>query len=300
MTSLMKGIDMDARKVIDSHIHFWDFEAHRSWYPGLGPWAEAVGKPGHFRTHMPADLKKAQDVLDVVGVVHVSAVSDPQTYLAEKAWLEGVLDSFDGATATIGTINPQLPATEIVEHLEQLAESPRFRGVRVFFDGFDPGSKAAQTVLSWLDERNAVFDVMASPENMKEWASFLSDYPNVTKVLEHLGATHGVRGPQGFSVWAESMRRAAGETDWLCKFSGLGMHLPDLAPTSVEPWLESAVDAWGWDRLIWGSNNPPDTFADDEQTQSRTMVDLVEAAADEAQAQAFFYDNANRVYRVMS
>jgi predicted TIM-barrel fold metal-dependent hydrolase len=248
---------------------------------------------------MPADHKKAQNVLDVVGVVHVSAVSDPQTYLAEQAWLEGVLDSFDGAAVTIGTVDPQLPATEIVEHLEQLGESPRFRGVRVFFEGFDPGSNAAQTVLSWLNERHAVYDVLASPENVMEWASFLGDYPNVTKVLEHLG-THGAKDPEGFSVWAESMRRVAGETDWLCKFSGLGMHLPDLAPTSVEPWLASAVDAWGWDRLVWGSNNPPDTFADDEQTQSRTMVDLVEAAADEAQAQAFFHDTANRVYAVMS
>jgi predicted TIM-barrel fold metal-dependent hydrolase len=290
---------MDKRRIIDSHIHFWDFEAHRDWYPGLGPWAESVGKPGHFRTHMPADHKKAQDVLDVVGVVHVSAITKQQTHLAEDAWLEGVLDTFDGAAVTMGTIDPQAPVDEILRDLDRLGESPRFRGVRVIVDGFEPGSKEAKAILSWLDERHAVYDVLASQENAMEWASFLNNYPNVTKVLEHLGV-HGAHGSAGFSAWADHMRQTANETDWLCKFSGLGMHLPDLTPATVEPWLETAVDAWGWDRLVWGSNNPPDTFADDEQTQSRTIVDLVEASADEAQAQAFFHDNADRAYRVMS
>ena len=228
---------MDKRRIIDSHIHIWDFEAHEDWYPGLGPWAAALGKPGHFRTYMPADHHEAQDIFDLAGVVHVSAVSNPQTYLAEKDWLEGALDAFPIPAVTIGTFDPLLPTEEIVQHLEQLGESPRFRGVRVFFEGFDPGSKVAQTVLSWLDDRHAVFDVLAGPDNVMEWASFLSYYPNVTKVLEHLG-TPGGTDPESFSVWAESMRQAAEGTDWLCKFSGLGMHLPDLAPTSVEPWLD--------------------------------------------------------------
>jgi len=285
----------DVPSIIDSHVHFWDLDAHQ-WYPQLHGWAEYLGRPGHFRNHLPADYAQAQDAYDVAGLVHVSATTAPHAYLDEAAWLEPVLASFPGHAVMLGTVDPELSSAEIVEHLDRQGASARFRGLRVF-EGLQCGSEAARTILAWLDEREAVFDLVTGAQDFAAWADFLAGYPRVRVVLEHLGSPAGA---DDLAPWTEAMHRAADTTDWVCKFSGLGMILPDLTVASVEPWLDAAVDAWGWERLAYGSNMPIDTLADSHARLAATVRELVAAKADPGQARAFFHDTANTAYAVTS
>lgn len=115
---------------------------------------------------------------------------------------------------------------------------------------------------------------------------------NLPVVLEHLGSPADT-GEDGRARWADAMRETARATGWTCKFSGLGMVLPEITPATVRPWLDAAVDAWGWDRLMFGSNMPMDAMAVGHEALLGAMLGLVGLSPD---AHRFFYENARRAY----
>lgn len=280
-------------QIIDSHAHLWE-PRERDWYPVLHGYAERFGRPVLLDRHLLADYLANQPSATVAGLVHVSATTNGHTYLDEARWVEEELGTAPVASATIGTVDPALPAADLVAHLDRQAESPRFRGVRVY-RGLEPGSAAAGVILSWLDGRGLVFDLAAAAASLPEWARTLEAFPDLTVVLEHLGSP-GDASPDGMARWAAAMREAARSTTWTCKFSGLGMLLPEITAQSVRPWLESAADAWGWERLMFGSNMPMDALAVDHEGLLGAVRAPVAALADADEARRFFYENARRAY----
>lgn len=192
------------------------------------------------------------------------------------------------------SVDPRLPVADLLAHLDLQAEDPRFRGVRVF-GGLEPGSAAGDAILSWLDRRGLVFDLVAGPASLPAWVRALEAFPDLTVVLEHLGSPEDA-GQDGRARWAGAMRKAAAATGWTCKFSGLGMLLTEITADAVRPWLELAVDAWGWERLVFGSNMPMDAITVSHEGLLGTVRELVASTAGAADAHRFFYDNARRAY----
>ncbi|WP_243772893.1 amidohydrolase family protein [Actinomadura barringtoniae] len=284
---------MDEVQIVDAHVHLWEPGA-RDWYPDLHAYAAHLGKPVLLERHLLADYLAHQPSVGVAGIVHVSATTAPHAYLDEARWLEGELGSEPVASVTIGTVDPELPVGELVAHLDRQAQSPRFRGIRVF-GGLKPGSAACDAILSWLAERGLVFDLVADPGTLSTWVRTLEAFPDLSVVLEHLGSPGDVS-PEGRARWADEMGEAARATDWLCKFSGLGMVLSEFDRDSVRPWLEAAVDAWGWDRLLFGSNMPMDAMTVSHEGLLDTVVGLVTSTGTTSEGRRFFSENARQVY----
>jgi len=73
---------------------------------------------------------------------------------------------------------------------------------------------------------------------------------------------------------------------------------PGFTADTLRPYVEHMIDAFGWDRVVWGSDHPVAT------TTGGTLTDWVNAsrtivggASAEEQA-ALFHRNAERIYKV--
>ncbi|WP_436701403.1 amidohydrolase family protein [Nocardioides sp. BYT-33-1] len=281
--------------IVDAHAHLWD-PAANPWYPRLHSFAEATASPWLLDRHRYVDLAAHHPGLTLAGVVHVAASSAPHAYLDEARWLDAERAGAPVPIVSIGTVDPQLPVAELVAHLDEQATYGHLRGIRVF-PGIEPDAPGTAPLLDWLAERGLVFDLVATPGSLPAWATLLAGRPGLRVVLEHLGSPHDLS-PDGYAAWRAAMRRAAAETDWRCKFSGLGMVLPTVTGTTLRPWLEDAVAAWGWDRLLFGSNMPIDSRRVRHPDLLAAIVPLVGELARPAEAARFFADNARAAYRL--
>lgn len=280
--------------VVDAHVHLWSV-AQNPWYPALARMAEQLDRDDLLLDFLPSEYAEAAGQFTVGSFVHVSATTAGRAYLDEQAWVEDVADRAGLDLVVVGTVDPALPTSKIIADLEKQAQSRRFRGVRVLYD-FDPGSPAADTVLRWLDDGGYVFDLVAQPRGMEPWLAALESYPGLTIVLEHCGWPRSTEIADR-NQWRDAIRACAERTNALCKVSGLGMVTGDLSEQSLRPWIEEAIDAFGWQRIAFGSNMPIETIAGTYQQQISSLQRIVEGASDVEQ-EAFYAGNARRYYKL--
>lgn len=278
--------------VVDAHVHLWSV-TQNDWYPALRQMADELHQPDLYRDFLPGDYRSAAGDLSVTAYVHVSATTAHRTYLHEQRWVEQLAQHDGLQLATIGTVDPSMSARDIVCDLERQAESEHFRGVRVLYD-FPPTSDAARVVLDWLNARDYVFDLATQPPEIPGWLATLDRYPDLTVVLEHCGwptSTEDAAREQ----WSKAIRACAERTNALCKVSGLGMATGDLSSSALQPWVEGTIDAFGWDRVAFGSNMPIESMAGSYRQLFESLQTILSSASPE-EIQAFYSTNARRYY----
>jgi L-fuconolactonase len=271
MTSTTTG-ERVIEKVIDAHVHWWRL-SENPWYPGLPAWADALppGVGDGFNRDFDVDVYRSEAPLEVSGFVHVSAVTAPHTHLDELAWVEAQADEHGLDVRVVGTVDPSLSAAEITADLDRQAASDRFVGVRVLY-GFEPDSPATPAVLGWLAEHGKVLDLVSHPGQADGWLRTLAAYDGLRVVLEHTGWPES---PEDGAAWRQAMARLAGETDMVCKVSGLGMAFMDLSLDTLRPWVEGALETFGSDRLLFGSNMPIETVGGTYVELTGALTELV-------------------------
>jgi predicted TIM-barrel fold metal-dependent hydrolase len=277
--------------VVDAHVHLWEV-SRRDWYPGLEDFATSVDTD-LYRDFLIGDYRTAAGDFDVNKFVHVSAVTKPGSYLDETEWIDAYARENDLDLVIIGSVDPTLDAGKLMTDLERQAASSRFRGVRVLY-GLEPGSEAAKTVLSWLQAHNFIFEVSSQPDTAADWVEILRRYPELDVVIEHTGWPAGTD-PFSRSAWESAINSYATETNALCKISGLGMTTRELSETALRPWIEKAIDVFGWDRVAFGSNIPIEHMAGDYTQLRETLGSIIGTAAEHEQ-ERFYAANAERVY----
>lgn len=279
--------------IVDAHVHLWP-ASQTDWYPGLEDFAKNVGAD-LYRDFLIDDYRTAAGGFGVDKYVHVSAVTKPGSYIDETEWVDTHAADNDLDLAIIGTVDPTLDAAKIMTDLERQAAFSRFRGIRVL-SGLEPGSDAAKTILSWLQAHNLIFEVSSQPDKAAEWTRALRRYPDLDVVIEHAGWPAGID-PASQSGWESAIASYASETDALCKISGLGMTTRDLSDVALRPWIEKAIDVFGWDRVAFGSNIPIEHMAGTYSQLQESLSTIIGAAAEHEQ-ERFWASNAERFYKI--
>lgn len=209
--------------------------------------------------------------------------------------MDALADEHGLSLVIVGSIDPEAPEAAMLADLDDQARSARFRGVRVF-PGIALDHAAVPALLGWLERRGHVFDLVTGPSRMAEWAAVLERFPGLTVALEHTGSPEST-GTEGFTAWRGALTAFAARTGAVCKVSGLGMATLDLSEKTLRPWVETAVDAFGWDRVLFGSNMPIETMAG-PFSQWISTVDAVIGAAAADEQKRFYAVNAARTYRI--
>jgi L-fuconolactonase len=132
-------------------------------------------------------------------------------------------------------------------------------------------------------------------EQLPDVVALADAVPGLSIVLDHLG-----KPPIGGAVldpaWLAALRDLASRPNVTAKLSGLPAEVgPGWQADDVLPVLDSAADAFGLDRLMFGGDWPVSRPYLQWQTAVTAWLARV---ADDAAADAVLWSTAERVYRV--
>ncbi len=208
------------------------------------------------RRYEPADLAPLLDACDVSRTVLVqSAASDEDTdYMFEVA------GDFDRVAAIVGWCRLD-DAAAAGARLDELQKRPKLRGIRhLIHQERDPHwllRPAIAESLSLLAERRLLLELPAVyPHHLGDVPELAARHPELTLVIDHLGKPP--LGSAEIARW-ESLLRAAAEPANVCaKISGLNTATPkpNWSADDLQPAVDVAVEAFGPDRLMYGSDWP--------------------------------------------
>lgn len=295
--------------MIDAHHHLWDPRAREyDWLSGGQPWAsdEDLAKLRHPFTL--AELGPLTTDAGVTGTVVVQTVDDEwetRDLLALAAGIDldgnAVPSSHDNRllAGVVGWVDVTSPDVEgAVARLRAQPGGSFLRGIRhPLLSEPDPAWLTRPEVLHGLrglGNTGLCFDVIALRHQLGSAVAAARSVPGVSFVLNHLGGPPvGTGEHPGDGTWASTVRRLGELSNVTCKLSGV--HGPSVRASTLRPYYDTVLEAFGPDRLMFGSDWPVSSLA---ATYGEVCAVYRELTADlTASEQAAIFDRtARRVY----
>jgi L-fuconolactonase len=236
---------------IDTHTHFYDPSR-----PEGVPWPPP-DDPLLHRTVLPAEFRRLAEPLGIGGTVVVEA----SPWVEDNQWVLDLAANEPFLMGLVGHLKPGHPG--FADHLERFARNRRFRGIRTGLWGvkFDPAQDAMLQDLARLADRDLALDVLIGPDQLPAVAQLAEQLPTLRLVIDHC-ANVRIDGKTPPANWQDGLRRCSDHRNIFMKVSGLveGTGRTDgSAPDDPEfyrPVLDAVWEAFGEDRVVFGSNWP--------------------------------------------
>lgn len=273
-------------RIIDSHIHFW--HPDRFSYPWLAG-VEKLNRP-FLRPDFAADAEG----VEIAGIVFVEADRLPEQGLEEARWVA----SLENAPDAIVAFAPLEQGDAVRPHLEQLAQMVKVAGVRRLIQdeglGFATQPRFVEGV-RLLANYDLSFDICIRHFQLPDVIELVEQCPDVRFVLDHLGKP-GIKARE-IDAWQRNIGMLAQADNVSCKLSGMVTEAgAGWTPVDLKPYVDSVVSAFGYGRLMYGSDWPPVRLAATYSTWWETINQLV--SGDATDRQMLFCDNAKAFYRL--
>ena len=270
---------------IDSHQHFWRYDAAQyPWIPQDSPL---------HRDWLPNDLAP---LLTASGLDGCVAVQARQT-VEESRWLLELAERAPIIKGVVGWVD--LRSESVGQQLAELADHPKFRGVRhVAQDEPDVNFLIGadfQRGIGALHQFGLTYDLLVFPKQLPAAIELVRKFPEQAFVLDHV-AKPPVKAAT-LSPWREQIRELAKAPNVLCKVSGLVTEADHTAwrPADFTPFLEVIFDAFGEDRLMFGSDWPVCLLAGSYERVFKLVEDYARPLPAGGRAR-LFGENATRFY----
>lgn len=272
---------------IDAHQHFWRYT------PAEYGWIDEPMRAIR-RDFLPADLAPLLAAHRVDGTVAVEARMD----LREVRWLLELARAHSFIRGVVGWVPLTDPALGGI--LDTLIADPCFKGARHVVQGQPPGfldDPAFNAGVRELTARRLTYDILIFAHQLEEAIRFVDRHPNQAFILDHI-AKPVVSGPPP-AAWARALGELARRPNVACKFSGVVTEVPGWTwtPDLLQPYFESALAAFGADRLMFGSDWPVCLVASD-YARWFAFVDSATAALSAPERERILGGTATAVYRL--
>jgi len=232
---------------LDSHQHFWQFSpTEHGWMTDR---YAAIR-----RDFSPEDLAPHLAAAGIAGTVTVQA----RESRAETDWLLALADRHPWITAVVGWADLCDPAAE--EEIGRIARHPKLAGVRmVIHDRPDvdfADSPEHRRGIAHLAAHGLTYDLLLKPPHMPAAIRLVDRFPEQDFVVDHL-AKPEIAGRR-FSPWKEQLAELARRPRVYAKLSGLVTEADwrQWKQADIRPYLDHALDCFGADRLMLGSDWP--------------------------------------------
>jgi L-fuconolactonase len=275
---------------IDTHLHLFD----TSRFPY--DWIEGPYAPLARHTGLGVPVPDAAAV-GVTGFVVVEATGTP----AETAWLLETARESAAIRGVVGWID--LAADDVGEEIDRLGSTGA--GTLVGFRRSaqsepDAGWLAQLEVsrgLKAVGSADLVFDLLVRPPQLAVAVEVVARLSDVRFVLDHLGKPTLETGD--IAEWAKTLRLLATFPNVAAKISGLVTEASWSSWTidDLRPAFDIAVDAFGPERLMFGSDWPVASLAADYGTVVETAATLIDGFS-AAEKHAFWSGTAEQWYRL--
>jgi len=233
--------------VIDSHHHFWRYE------PSKYAWiSESMGVLR--RDYLPPDLHREITAAGVNGVISVQA----RQTVDETQRLLDFADQNDFIRGVVGWVPLTSPAVE--QDLQRFTERPKLKAVRhvlqdepdddyMLDDDFNRGIGA-------LKDFGLRYDILIFERHLAQAIQLVDRHPDQVFILDHI-AKPRIR-ERIISPWKENLREPARRPNVYCKLSGIATEADHRSwtPQQLRPYMQTALDAFGPRRIMFGSDWP--------------------------------------------
>jgi L-fuconolactonase len=232
---------------IDAHHHLWRYN------PAEYGWIDET-MAGLRRDFLAADLMAEIGPAGIDGTVVVQA----RQTLEETRWL---LDQAEGCAAIRGVVGwAPIAGEEFPGLMEEFEDRPKLKGLRHVIQGekdenyilredFNSGIRA-------LQGSGLVYDILIYERHLPQTVEFVDEHPEQVFVLDHMAKPLIAAGQM--EPWAGWVRELGQRENVWCKVSGMATEA-DWAGWSAEglrPYLDVAVEAFGLERIMVGSDWP--------------------------------------------
>jgi L-fucono-1,5-lactonase len=273
--------------VIDAHFHVWRLD--RGDYDWLA--AEDASLRRDFSVQHWTAAAAATPVR--AGILVEAAQSAAETDFV----LSVAREHADLVLGVVGWAD--LAADDAPARVERLAADPSIVGIRPWLQAIeDPDwilSPAVARGLAAIEAAGLVYEALIRPVHLSRVAEVARRQPGLRIVVDH-GAKPDIA-RDAFQPWADDLRRVAAAGDIYGKVSGLLTEAGTRTDAgSLRPYVETVLDAFGPDRVLWGSDWPVVTTVADYPAWHAMARELVPPEAHDA----VFATNAGRAYRLPS
>ncbi|WP_372470586.1 amidohydrolase family protein [Saccharothrix luteola] len=277
---------------IDAHHHLWDLSARpQDWLdePTLAPIRRDFG---------PVDLRAATERAGVDATVLVQVLPD----VAETAEFLALAELSDLVAGVVGWVD--LTAPDVAEQLDRLRRGPggdRLVGVRHLVQSEpDPDWLVRPDVLAGLRavrDAGLAYDLLTRPHQLTAALDAVRAVPDLVFVLDHLSKPD-IAG-RVLQPWATRLSALAAEPNVVAKVSGLVTEADWSRWTAADlrPYVDVALEAFGPDRLMVGSDWPVCLLAADYDRVFATAAELLDSCS-AAERDQLFGGTAVRAYRL--
>ena len=241
---------------VDAHQHFWNLELVEY------PWLTADLAPIR-RTFEPPELEPQLRAAGIDATVLVQAANS----YADTDFMLQQADRYPWIGAVVGWV-PLLEPAEAERALIRYMAHPVFRGVRhLIHDEPDPDWIVQERALEGLQVLAAAgisFDFVAVfPNHLKHIPTVAERVPDLRIIIDHLAKPPLRTG--NFEQWATELAAAARYPNVYAKLSGLNtvVDWDTWTAEDIKPAIDRAIEIFGTERLMFGSDWPFGTLAGD-------------------------------------
>jgi L-fuconolactonase len=275
------------RIMLDAHQHFWSVD--RGDYNWLTPDLKPL-----FHDFGPEDLRPLMTASGITATIAIQAAETE----AESEFLLDIASKTDFVLGIVGWLDMLAPDFESA--LIRYAARPKWLGLRPMLQEHSPSvilDRRFRAALTKVAQRDIPFDILTFPRHLPAMLKVLATTPDLRGVVDHLSKPDMTKSDLG--DWAEQISQLAGHPRLMCKISGMVTEAgEDWSADRIRPFLRHVADAFGPNRLIFGSDWPVCTLA----ASHAQVVDLARQLLGEifdADALArIFETNAREFYRI--
>ena len=278
-------------RIIDSHIHFWEPSRLRyAWLDDL---------PLLNRPHLPDHVPAFGANWSVEALVFVQADCAPQQGLLEADWVTS-LGASEPRIRGIVAFAPLENGAGVRPMLDELKKRPLVKGVRRLIQseplGFSrqPDFVAGARLLAGY---NLTCDLCIRHFQMRDVIQLVQQCPQVRFVLDHIGKPDIKKGSS--DPWRRDIAELTTLPNVMCKLSGLVTEADwqNWTPVNLQPYIDKTLEAFGPDRVMFGSDWPVVALAATYPQWVETLLAATQFLADADRAK-LFYQNAAKFYHL--
>lgn len=279
---------MTAAPRLDAHLHLWD--------PALGVYTWLT--PDHGVLHGAFTAPQAASELEAAAVGHAVLVQAADSAVDTQAMLD-VAAANGWVAGVVGWIDLERP-DEARDAVERWSASPVFCGVRQLIhedaraDVLD--LPAVRETLAVLARQGIPLDVPdAFPRQLGGATRAAASLDDLVVVVDHLAKPP--RGSDGFEAWRLGLREIARHDNVVAKVSGLEIAGQPWGVNALRPVWETALDAFGPQRLMFGSDWPITVRTSGYQATVDVVGALIGELSPDEQADVW-WRTGTRTYRL--
>ena len=273
--------------MIDSHQHFWKYDSTRhSW---ISDEMKVIR-----RDFLPEDLEPLlqQRGMDGSVVVQVDQTED------ETLTLLAMANQHDFIKGVVGWID--LRNANLESRLEYFSSLKKLRGFRHIVQGEKPGFLLQPAFIGGvrkLAQYNFTYDLLVYHHQLEEALAFVKQLPETRIVIDHIAKPSIAT--QDIVPWEAHMKAMARFPNVYCKVSGMVTEAtwPGWKYQDFVPYLDVVSEAFGPDRLMYGSDWPVCLVAANYDQQFSIIQKYLEAFSS-TEKKKVLGENAKRFYNL--